>query len=84
MVFVFLVELEALLVSFVSMLVGITGLYLSLLIAGDVLSADFGMHIGLNILSFNNVLFLLLVAGSTVIAAAIPSFMAYKSASIGR
>jgi|TARA_B110000091_G_scaffold50630_1_gene55831 putative ABC transport system permease protein len=80
----FLVELEALLVSFVSMLVGITGLYLSLLIAGDVLSADFGMHIGLNILSFNNVLFLLLVAGSTVIAAAIPSFMAYKSASIGR
>ena len=80
----FLVELEALLVSFVSMLVGITGLYLSLLIAGDVLSTDFGMHIGLNILSFNNVLFLLLVAGSTVIAAAIPSFMAYKSASIGR
>ncbi|MDG1164356.1 MAG: ABC transporter permease [Porticoccaceae bacterium] len=79
-----LVELEALLVSFVSMLVGITGLYLSLLIAGDVLSTDFGLHIGLHILSFNNLLFLLLVAGSTLIAAAIPSFTAYKSASRGR
>jgi putative ABC transport system permease protein len=79
-----LVELEALLVSFVSMLVGITGLYLSLLIAGDVLSTDFGLHIGLHILSFNNLLFLLLVAGSTLIAAAIPSFAAYKSASRGR
>jgi putative ABC transport system permease protein len=79
-----LVELEALLVSFVSMLVGITGLYLSLLIAGDVLSTDFGLHIGLHILSFNNLLFLLLVAGSTLVAAAIPSFTAYKSASRGR
>ena len=68
-------------VSFVSMLVGITGLYLSLLVAGDVLSTDFGLHIRLNILSFNNALFLLLVAGSTLIAAAIPSFTAYKSAS---
>jgi len=76
-----LVELEALLISFMSMLVGKTGLYLSLLIAGDVLSTDFGLHIRLNILSFNNALFLLLVAGSTLIAAAIPSFTAYKSAS---
>jgi len=76
-----LLELGALLISFISMLVGKTGLYLSLLIAGDVLSTDFGLHIRLNILSFNNALFLLLVAGSTLIAAAIPSFTAYKSAS---
>ena len=60
------------------MLVGITGLCLSLLIAGDVLSTEFGLHIALKILSFNNLLFLLLVAGSTLIAAAIPSFTAYK------
>ena len=79
-----LIELEALLVSFVSMTIGSVGLYLSLIIARDALSTDFGLHIGLNILSFNNIMFLALVAGSTIVAAAIPSFTAYKSANRGQ
>lgn len=79
--FIFLlIELEALLVSLVSMAIGSAGLYFSLIIAQDALSTDFGLHIGLNILSLNNIIFLALVAGSTIIAAAIPSFTAYKSA----
>ena len=80
----FLIELEAILVSFISMAIGTLGLYLCLVIAQDLLSADFGLHIGLNILSFSNIVFLMLVTGATIIAAAIPSFTAYKSASRGR
>jgi hypothetical protein len=60
------------------MLIGTAALYLCLFIAHDALSTNFGLHIGLNILSFNNVLFLLLVVGSTMLAAAIPSLTAYK------
>jgi putative ABC transport system permease protein len=75
-----LIELEALLISFISMLIGTAGLYLCLIITRDLLSTNFGLHIGLNILSLNNSLLLLLVAGSTMIAAAIPSLTVYKSA----
>jgi putative ABC transport system permease protein len=78
-----LIELEALLISFISMLLGTTGLYLSLIITRDLLSSNFGLHIGLNILSLNNTLLLLLVAGSTLIAAAIPSLTAYRVAHRG-
>jgi len=78
-----LIELEALLISFISMLLGTAGLYLSLIITRDLLSSNFGLHIGLNILSVNNTLFLLLVAVSTMIAAAIPSLTVYKVAHRG-
>ncbi len=78
-----LIELEALLISFISMLLGTAGLYLSLIITRDLLSSNFGLHIGLNILSLNNTLFLLLVAASTMIAAAIPSLTVYKVAHRG-
>jgi putative ABC transport system permease protein len=77
-----LIELEALLISVVSTLLGISMLYLSLAIVGDVLVSNFGLHISTNILSQNNVLVLLWVACLTVIAAAIPSIGAYKSAQV--
>lgn len=75
-----LIELEAFLISFISVLLGTAGLYFSLIITRDLLSSNFGLHIGLNILSLNNSLLLLLVAGSTLIAAAIPSLTAYRVA----
>jgi len=75
-----LIELEALLISLLSIIIGTSGLYFGLIVARDFLSADFGLHIGLNILSDSNANMLLLVVVSTVIAAAIPSFTAYKSA----
>tara|TARA_B110000879_G_scaffold188977_1_gene252064 strand:- start:7998 stop:9239 length:1242 start_codon:yes stop_codon:yes gene_type:complete len=78
-----LIELEALLISFMSMLLGTAGLYLSLIITRDLLSSNFGLHIGLNILSLNNSFLLLLIAGSTMIAAAIPALTVYKSAHRG-
>ena len=75
-----LIQLEALLISFMSMLIGTASLYFSLLMARDLLSSEFGLHIGLNILSYNNILFLLLVASATIVVSTIPSFTAYKSA----
>ena len=75
-----LIQLEALLISFVSMLIGTTSLYLSVFMARDLLSTNFGLHIGLNILSYNNILFLLLVVSATLVVSTIPSFTAYKSA----
>lgn len=75
-----LIQLEALLISFVSMLIGTTSLYLSVFMARDLLSTNFGLHIGLNILSYNNILFLLLVVSATLVVSTIPSFTAFKSA----
>ena len=75
-----LIQLEALLISFVSMLIGTASLYLSVFMARDLLSTNFGLHIGLNILPYNNILFLLLVVSATLVVSTIPSFTAYKSA----
>lgn len=75
-----LIELEALLISVLSILVGTAGLSLSLLLTKDFLASSFGLHFSLQLLSDNNLLFILLVIGSTVIAAALPSFSAYKNA----
>lgn len=79
-----LIELEAVLISLLSVCIGIGGLYFTLTIAVDFLVSNFGLHIGANILSGNNLIFILLVMGSTLIAAAIPSFFAYKQAKINR
>ena len=73
-----LIQLEALLISFMSILIGTASLYFSLLIARDLLSSEFGLHIGLNILSYNNILFLLLVVSATIVVSTLPSFTAYK------
>ncbi|UTW45615.1 ABC transporter permease [bacterium SCSIO 12696] len=75
-----LIELEALLIAFVSILLGLAGLYGTLLAAGPALASSFGLHIGLNILSGNNALFLLVYLGATTLAAMIPSITAYRNA----
>lgn len=75
-----LIELEALLISVVSTLLGVSMLYVGLAIVGDALVSNFGLHISTNILSQSNVHILFWVACSTIIVAAIPSFGAYKRA----
>lgn len=75
-----LVELEAVLICLVSILLAVAGLYGALLFAGDFLAASFGLHIGTNIISGNNAVFLLLILGATIVAAMIPSFRAYRNA----
>jgi len=79
-----LIELEALLISALSILIGTTGLYLSLLLTKNVLASNFGLHIGSQLLSGNNLTFILLVIGSTAMAAALPAFFAYKNAKLSQ
>ena len=84
-VFLFLlIEMEALLISFLSILLAISGLYLSLLLSSDFLASNFSLHMGRSLLSKNNLLFILLIIGATMIAAVLPSFFDYKNAKLGR
>jgi len=84
-VFLFLlIEMEALLISFLSIFLAISGLYLSLLLSSDFLTTNFSLHMGRSLLSKNNLLFILLIIGATMIAAVLPSFFAYNNAKLGR
>ncbi len=74
-----LIELEAVLISSLSIVCGATLLYLSLISLGDVLTLQFGLHVSANIFSIHSVYLLLLVILATLIAAAIPSLQAYRN-----
>ena len=79
-IFVFLlIELEALLISAFSIFIAALTLYLSLIGMDDFLASRYGLNISLNIISENNVLYAILIMFATAVAAAIPSFTAYKS-----
>jgi putative ABC transport system permease protein len=84
--FVFLlIELEALLISLASIFIAILSLYLSIFFIGDSLASNFGLQISENILSNSNIsLLILLIISAAMIAAAIPSFLAYKNAKASR
>jgi len=83
-IFIFLlIEMEALLISLVSIVIGAGSLYAGLLLAQDLLSPNFGLHIGTSILSETNLMFMGLVIVATLLAAALPAFFAYKSAKSG-
>jgi len=75
-----LIELEALLISFAAIALGTSLLYLVLVVARDLLAAEFGLHISTNIGSESTAYIALLMIFSTLIAAAIPSLKAYRNA----
>lgn len=75
-----LIELEALLISLFSILLGVLMLYACLVSVGDFLVSNFGLHIRANILSQSALYLLLIIVISTMIAAAIPSLNMYRSA----
>ncbi|GAA5317516.1 MAG: ABC transporter permease [Candidatus Pelagadaptatus aseana] len=75
-----LIELEAVLISLLSIALGGLGLFVGLLLASDYLATDFGLFIGVNILSGNNLIYLSLVMAATVLVAALPSFLVYRQA----
>ncbi len=79
-----LIELEALLISVLSVVLGAACLYLCLSLAGSFLASNFGLYIQANILSKSSVVIVLLVTSATLVAAAIPSLTAYKSARLGQ
>jgi putative ABC transport system permease protein len=79
-----LVEMEALLISFLSLVIALSGLYLGLLLSGDFLTSSVGLQMSFALFSGNNFLFILLVIGATIVAAALPSFFAYRNAKLSR
>jgi putative ABC transport system permease protein len=79
-----LVEMEAILISLLGLIIALSGLYFGLLLSNDFLASSFGLHMGFTLFSGNNLLLMLLVIGATIIAAALPSFFAYKNAKLSR
>jgi len=76
-----LIELEALIISFLSIVLSTSTLYLCLITLEELLIAQFGLHIKTSILSENSVLLVAIIVGATFVAAAIPSLSAYRKAS---
>ncbi|MGB1140310.1 MAG: ABC transporter permease [Halioglobus sp.] len=76
----FLMELEALLICLVGMILGTACLYLALVTIEDALFANFGLHLNPGVLTQEGALIMLLVLGSALVAAAIPSMRVYFEA----
>ncbi len=76
----FLIELEALLITTVSLCLGSGLLIAFLLITQDFLLSNFGLHVSSNIFSPSTLCFALGIICAAVIVTAIPSFRAYRQA----
>ena len=82
-IFLFLlIELEALLISMISIAIGTLALLTSLLVTNDLLASSYGLNINLDIITKSNFTYICTIMITTMIAAAIPSFSAYKSAKV--
>ncbi|MEM1110268.1 MAG: FtsX-like permease family protein [Pseudomonadota bacterium] len=75
-----LVELEALLICLCGTLLGVLGLYLTLLAVEDTLFANFGLHLSPNVFTVEGLFIVLLVFAAALLAAAIPSLRVYNKA----
>lgn len=76
----FLIELEAVLISLCSIVLGILVLSFGLYFLHDYLAANFGLYVSANIFSKNSLILIVVIILLTILAAAIPSFNAYKNA----
>ena len=82
-IFLFLlIEIEAVLVSFISILIGGAGLTITLIVSNDFLSYNYGLHVDAQILSVDSIRYALLVIGATAFAAAIPALAVYRRARV--
>lgn len=82
-IFLFLlIELEALLISMISIAIGTLALLTSLLVTNDLLASSYGLNINSDIITKSNFTYICTIMITTMIAAAIPSFSAYKSAKV--
>ncbi len=78
-----LVELEALLITLCSLILGTGLLMLSLLLAKDVLASHFGLFIKTNIFTESSVYLIAATIMASLIVAVIPSFSLYSNARLG-
>ena len=75
-----LIELEALLITLLGVAAGALSLFVCLLLIDDWLMASFGLHVSPMVLSGDSLYLLLAVFIATFVAAATPSFNAYRYA----
>jgi len=77
-----LIELEAMLITFLSCVFGVLGLNMCLVLVGDFLSANYGLYVSPNILTEGVVYLLVFIVVSALVAAAVPSISMYRSAKV--
>jgi len=75
-----LFQIEALLISITSIIMGSALLYISLAIAQKPLSTKLGLHLGINPLTYSSVIITLSIIVTTVLVASLPALQAYKQA----
>ncbi|MCH2191380.1 MAG: ABC transporter permease [Gammaproteobacteria bacterium] len=73
-----LVQLEAVLISVLSILGGAGILALILLVSRETISTTFGVHLDINIVNENTGLIALAILITTLVVAAFPAFLAYR------
>lgn len=79
--FIFLlIEIEAILITLASAVLGAGMLFFTLLLTADQIASRFGLHIDTNFLSANNLLMLLAVLICSLLVCLIPSIAAYRRA----
>tara|TARA_B100000686_G_scaffold288918_1_gene315311 strand:- start:122 stop:640 length:519 start_codon:yes stop_codon:yes gene_type:complete len=82
--FIFLlIELEALLISIFSIIIGIAALYICMDYGAAYLASRFGLYVDTAVLSRSNSFLVLIVLIATVVVAALPSLNAYRKAQTG-
>jgi len=72
-----LIELEALFIAIISNVFAAIILTISLLLTQSYLASYFGLHISMNIISFNTLSIMAAMIGASMIVATIPSIIAY-------
>lgn len=75
-----LIQLEALLISLLSVVLGLLLLYGCLLAFGGYLAANYGLYIQPNIISSSSGYLVIIVACSTILAASLPALQLYRAA----
>ncbi|MDF1643257.1 MAG: ABC transporter permease [Pseudomonadales bacterium] len=78
----FLIELEALLIALMSCILGAGLLAACLVFLQDYLVSHFGLHVGVNFLTENNLYLLLTIILASAVVAIFPSFSGYRQARI--
>jgi putative ABC transport system permease protein len=77
-----LIELEALLIALVSCILGAGLLAVCLVFLKDYLVSHFGLHIGINFLTENNLYLMVAIICASALVAILPSFSGYHQARI--
>ena len=75
-----LFQIEALLISLSSIIIGSALLYLSLVIAQKQISTQLGLHLGTNPITFSSLVIIGSIVVSTMLVASLPALQAYKQA----